>query len=165
MILVATGTTGFDALVCEMDRLAPALAQPVVMQIGDGRYVPQQCDYFRLAPSLQPYYQQATLVVAHGGMGICLEVLEAGKPLIALSNPDRYDQHQDDLLRTLEAQTYLIWCREVAGLEQALVRAPQVTFRPYQRPECTVHLRIRELLNQRRDAAAGALRRRPRRAA
>jgi len=158
MIFVATGTTGFDSLVREMDRLAPGLAQPVVMQIGTGSYVPGQSAYFRLTTSLQPYFEQATLVVAHGGMGTCLEALEAGKPLIAISNPDRYDQHQNDLLRALEAQRYLIWCRKVDDLEGALISIHQAALRAYQRPECTIHLRIRELLDD-RQGTGGKLRR------
>ena len=52
MIFVATGTTGFDRLVREMDQLAPRLAHPVVMQIGSGSYVPEQSTYFRLAASV-----------------------------------------------------------------------------------------------------------------
>src|SRR5690349_7023737 len=99
MIFVATGTTGFDKLAHEMDRLAPGLAEEVIIQIGSGRYVPRRALHFRLEPSLLPYFQRASLVVSHGGLGTCLEVLNAGKPLIALSNPDRYDKHQDDLLR------------------------------------------------------------------
>jgi hypothetical protein len=80
-------------------------------------------------------------------MGICLEVLEARKPLVALSNPDRYDHHQDDLLRYLEAQRYLIWCQELARLEQAIAAARGAALQPYRRPECTVHLHIGRFLN------------------
>jgi len=146
MIFVATGTTGFDALVEEMDHLAPSLAEPVIMQIGNGRYIPQQTEYFRFAPSLKPYYEQASLVVAHGGMGICLEVLGYGKPLIALSNPDRYDQHQQDILNVLAAQNHLIWCHELSELPEALKRATGKRFERYVTPECEIHTVITEFL-------------------
>ena len=146
MIFVATGTTGFDGLAQAMDHLMPTLAEDVIIQIGAGQFVPRQAQHFRLAPTLQPYYQRASLVVAHGGLGTCLEALEAGKPLIAISNPDRYDRHQDDLLHALETQNYLLWCRDLAHLEQAIPTARQTTFQPYQRADCLVHLRILEFL-------------------
>jgi UDP-N-acetylglucosamine transferase subunit ALG13 len=148
MIFVATGTTGFDRLALEMDRLMPALAEEVVIQIGAGRYVPRRAQSFRLAPSLQPYYRLASLVVSHGGLGTCLEVLEAGKPLIALSNPDRYDKHQDDLLCALEAQNYILWCRDPAQLNQAITTVRQTAFQPYQRAECRVHIHILKYLHR-----------------
>jgi UDP-N-acetylglucosamine transferase subunit ALG13 len=146
MILVATGTTGFDNLARAMDRLAPGLGETVIIQIGAGQYVPQHAQFFRFAPSLAPYYAEAALVVAHGGLGVCLEALQAGKRLIAVSNPDRRDQHQQDLLTTLAADNYLIWCQDVDHLDQAIALGRQVALRPYQQPECTLHLRIREYL-------------------
>lgn len=147
MILVATGTTGYDPLAREMDRLAPSLGETVVIQCGKSRYIPQNALRFRFAPSLEPYYEQASLVVSHGGMGICLEVLAAGKPLIAVDNPDRYDQHQTDLLSALAAQNYLIWCKEIKGLRQAIERIRRTTLRRYELPECHIADYIRELLD------------------
>jgi len=146
MIFVATGTTGFDALAERMDRLAPSLDEPVVIQLGNGCYIPRRTEYFRFAPSLKPYYEQASLVMAHGGMGICLEVLDCGRPLIALDNPDRFDQHQQDMLRVLAAQNYLIWCQDVNDLPEALERARQHKFRRYVASACEIHGVIRAFL-------------------
>jgi beta-1,4-N-acetylglucosaminyltransferase len=148
MIFVATGTTGFDALAERMDRLAPSLDETVVIQLGNGCYVPQRAEYFRFAPSLQPYYEQASLVMAHGGMGICLEVLDCGKPLIAFDNPDRFDQHQQDMLRVLAAQNHLIWCQDLNDLPEALERARQYEFRRYVASECEIHRVIKEFLQR-----------------
>jgi UDP-N-acetylglucosamine transferase subunit ALG13 len=148
MILVATGTTGFDALAERMDRLASTLDEAVVMQIGSGHYIPRHAEYFRFAPSLKPYYEQASLVVAHGGVGITLEVLDCSKPLVSLSNPDRYDQHQQDLLSTLAAQNHLIWCRELSELAEAIEQARQTTFGRYVKPECTIPVQIRGFLDE-----------------
>jgi UDP-N-acetylglucosamine transferase subunit ALG13 len=146
MILVVTGTTGFDALAKEMDLLAPSLGDKVVMQIGTGRYVPQQAEHFGFAPSLVPYYEQASLVVSHGGLATCIEVLEHGKPLIAFSNPDRYDQHQQDILRVLSEQGYLIWCQDLANLPEALEAARSGSFKRYVTPDCAIHKAIKEYL-------------------
>lgn len=146
MIFVTVGTTDFDALVAEMDRIAPSLGEEVVAQIGRGRYEPANLRWFRTAPSLEPYYRQADLVVSHGGLGTVIEVASVGKPLVALSNPDRYDRHQDDLLGYMERQGHLLWCRDLARLEADVRRARTMAFRPYVAPPTRIHEVIREYL-------------------
>ncbi len=146
MIFVTVGTTDFDLLVEAMDRLAPELGEEVVAQIGRGEYEPEQVHWFRLAPSLEPYYRDADIVVSHGGLGTVIEVASMGKPLVALSNPDRYDMHQDDLLRYMEQEGHLLWCRDLSDLEEDLRRARAMTFRPYKVGETRIHLVIRDYL-------------------
>ena len=68
----------------EMDELAPTLGSPVVMQIGLGAYVPRNAEHFRFAPSLDSYYDQAELVVGHGGFGTIVEALQRGKKLVCV---------------------------------------------------------------------------------
>lgn len=148
MIFVATGTTGFDGLVKGMDHLALSLDEPVVMQIGNGRYVPRHAGYFRFVSSLDPYYERASLVVGHGGMGTCLEVLAHGKPFVALANPDRYDQHQQDIVRILAEKNHLIWCQGPAELPEAVERARNHEFKRYVSPDCHIHLVIVEFLRK-----------------
>jgi ubiquinone/menaquinone biosynthesis C-methylase UbiE/UDP-N-acetylglucosamine transferase subunit ALG13 len=145
-VFVAVGTTEFDALIREMDALIPALGLEATMQIGHGGYEPRHCPYFRFAPSLEPYYDWADVVVAHGGFGTTMEVLHKGKKLISLSNPDRYDEHQSDLLGTLEAEGYLAWCREPSHLPDLLRRVPEMQFRRYEPPDCRIHTVIADYL-------------------
>ena len=146
-VFVSTGTTGFDGLAEAMDCLAAKLGEPVIIQIGDGKYVPRRAEHFRLAPSLAPCIQAASLVVAHGGLGVCMEALESGKRLVAVNNPDRYDNHQVDLLTALEDAGYLLYCRKLDQLPGLIERALKTEFRPYTRPETTIHIRIKEFLS------------------
>jgi UDP-N-acetylglucosamine transferase subunit ALG13 len=146
VIFVAVGTTDFDALVQAMDHLCPTLAEDVVMQIGHGHYEPQHAQFFRFAPSLKSYYESSSLIVAHGGLGITMEVLEQNKPLVSVSNPDRYDRHQDDLLEILEAGGYLRWCRELSQLTETLEQARKTAFNRYVKPECRIAEVIRDFL-------------------
>lgn len=139
MIFVTVGSTDFDLLVAEMDELAVQLGVDVVMQIGAGKYVPQHASYFRFAPSLDTYYDQAELVVGHGGLGTIVETLERRKKLVCVVNPTTYDRHQEHLLSLFEEQGYLIWCRDVRGLGQAVRRAKSTQFKRYQPPECHIH--------------------------
>jgi len=146
MIFVTVGTTDFDALVQAMDFLAPQLNEEVEIQIGRGGYEPRNCAWFRFSPSLEPYYERADIVVAHGGLGTVMEVLRRGGKLIGVANRDRYDQHQEDLLGYLAEEGYLIWCHDLASLPDELHRVRGMTFRRYRSPECHVHDVIAEFL-------------------
>ena len=66
-IFVAVGTSHFDSLIGKMDELAPRLGEKVVMQIGLGRIQPRNAEYFRFAPSLQPYIDEASIVISQSG--------------------------------------------------------------------------------------------------
>jgi UDP-N-acetylglucosamine transferase subunit ALG13 len=141
-IFVTVGSTDFDALIEAVDTLAPSLQARGVMQIGHGQYTPVNMPCFRFAPSLDPYYEQASLVIAHGGLATTMEVLKRGLPLVSVSNPDRYDDHQQDLLSIMAEEGYLVWCRQLQALRQAIETAQRTPLRPYQPPECSIHVVI-----------------------
>lgn len=150
MIFVTVGTTDFDLLVAAIDRLAPSLDEAVVAQIGHGRYEPRQItEWFRFAPDLASYYDRARLVVSHGGLATIMEVLRRGGRLVGVSNPDRYDRHQEDLLSYLDEGGYLVWCRTLDALDQAIADAGRRSFLPYEPPPCTIHEVIGEFLRRR----------------
>ncbi len=149
MIFVTVGTTEFDGLIQEMDRIALTLDEPVVMQVGHGNVCPvYAAEWFPYARSLEPYYRQASLVVSHGGLGTVMEVLQLGGRLIGVSNPRLYDRHQEDLLGTFDKDGFLIWCRDLARLPEVLDTARATSFRPYSPPSCTLHQEIAALLAQ-----------------
>ncbi len=138
-IFVTVGSGDFDSLVQAADALAPRLDLPVVMQIGVGKYEPRHAVWFRHAPSLAPYYERAALVISHGGVGTTLEVTRRGIPLVGVDNPDRYDQHQQDLLSYLEEKGHLVWCRNLARLDEAIQRSRAVTCTPFSPPPLAIH--------------------------
>jgi UDP-N-acetylglucosamine transferase subunit ALG13 len=146
-VFVTVGSTDFDVLIEAVDNLAPSLQAPGAMQIGHGRYIPVNMPYFRFAPSLDPYYEQASLVIAHGGLATTMEVLRRGISLISVSNMDRYDNHQQDLLATMAEDGYLVWCRQLDALKQAIETVQATPLRRYQPPECEIHLVINEFLS------------------
>ncbi|MCS6843709.1 MAG: hypothetical protein NZ528_05185 [Caldilineales bacterium] len=148
MIFVTVGTTDFDALVEAADRLAAALDEEVVIQIGHGSYEPRHARWFRFADSLAPYYDRASLVISHGGFGTVTEVLRRGLPLVGVSNPDRYDRHQDQILRAFEEGGHLVWCRNLAELPSAVERARRTALVPYCPPESRIHEVVRAFLDQ-----------------
>lgn len=146
MIFCTVGTTDFDPLVEAVDAIAPALDEPVVFQIGQGRYEPANGDWFRLRPNIADLIEQASLVIAHGGFGTTIEVLTAGTPLVSVPNPDRYDRHQEEILRRFAADGYLVACFDMSELAAAIATARSTPLRRYQPPSTTLHLEIREFL-------------------
>ena len=149
-IFVTVGSTDFDALIQAADRLAPTLDAEGVMQIGHGTYNPVHWPHFRFAPSLDSYYDAANLVIAHGGLGTTIEVLTRGLPLVSVSNPDRYDNHQDDLLAAMAQEGYLIWCHDLDQLgyavSSALKAAQNGSLKRYVPSECRIHTVINDFL-------------------
>jgi beta-1,4-N-acetylglucosaminyltransferase len=148
MIFVTIGSTDFDPLIVKMDELAPNLGDDVVMQVGLGEYVPKNGQFFRFAQSLDDYYARANLVVAHGGLGTIVEVLERGKKLVCVVNPATYDRHQEHLLGLFSAQNNLIWCKELEHLAEAIQQARASALSPYLPPECHIHEAIIEYLGK-----------------
>lgn len=145
-LFITVGTTDFDNLVKTADFFMPTLNIDGIMQIGHGSYLPVNLPFFRFAPSLVPYYKKATLIVAHGGLATTMEILKFGLPLVSVSNHDRYDNHQDDLLKEMENEGYLIWCRSLDELKESIGNAMIKKFKKYKPPKCNIARIIDEFL-------------------
>lgn len=142
---VGTGSRGFDALVIEMDHISTKIKEKVIIQVGNGSYTPQHADYFKFATPLQPYFDQARIVVSAGGVGTIFDLLNQSKPVIAVCNNEIPDGHQQMLLERLSNEGYLIWCREQNRLIDLLV-SDNLSFKVYEKPECRIEEIIYEKL-------------------
>jgi len=128
--------------------MAPFLHGQVLVQIGNGKYIPRNCEYFRFAPSLASYYDKADVIVAHGGLGTTMEVLARGKKLISVENTTCVDNHQADILQVLANEEHLIWCRDLDELQSFLERAPTANLKPYVAPPCRIAQVVKEFLGK-----------------
>jgi UDP-N-acetylglucosamine transferase subunit ALG13 len=146
MIFVTVGSTDFDELIEKVDGLVPRLNTEVVMQIGLGAYTPRHGVFFRFAPSLDQYYDQADIIVAHGGLGTIVEALERRKKLICVVNPATYDRHQEHLLNIFSAGNHLLWCKDLEDLGGAIRQVSTAEFTRYKPPECHIHEVIADYL-------------------
>jgi len=146
-VFVSVGSTDFDDLIRAVDSLIPSLGFSGIMQIGHGKYKPANLPFFRFSPSLNDFYKQANIAIAHGGLATTIEILKQRIRLVSVSNPDRYDKHQDDLISTLAEQGFLVWCRNLKNLNQAISLALDNDFKFYHPPKCTIHLVIKKFLN------------------
>jgi beta-1,4-N-acetylglucosaminyltransferase len=150
MIFVTVGTGKFEALVKEIDKIAPKLKEKVVVQIGSGNYKPKNCEWFKFAPNLQKYYKQANLIIAHGGPGTVFEILDTGKKFVACANRDRTDpQHQVEFLEAISKESAsLLYCEDIQNLLSYIIKARKFKFKKYQKPTCWIGDETAKFINK-----------------
>jgi len=150
MIFVTVGTGKFDSLVKQLDKIAPKLKHKIIIQLGSGQYKPKNCKWFKFTPNLQKYYMQSSLIIGHGGPGTVFEILDTGKPFIALANKDRTDPlHQVEFLEAISKETNgLIYCRKIENLLNAIQKAKKYNFDKYKKPGCWMAKVIGDLIDE-----------------
>jgi UDP-N-acetylglucosamine transferase subunit ALG13 len=81
-----------------MDDVAPELRQPVVAQIGAGRYIPRHLDWKRTftAGAFDALIPSVTTIVSHAGIGTILAAQRFGKPVIILPRRAKLGEHRND---------------------------------------------------------------------
>lgn len=147
MIFVTVGTGKFDLLIKEIDNLAPNLNQKIIAQIGKGKYIPQNIQYFRFKKSLQEEYQKADLIIAHAGAGTTYEIISQNKKLISIANLNRTDNHQLDIVKKLSQENYLLWCKNIHNLLQCINDVKNIKFKKYSPPENGIAAVIKKYIN------------------
>lgn len=100
MILVTVGgQLGFDRLVRTVDEWAGEQGrQDVFCQILDGSHEPTHCAWERTLPSdeFQARLREASLIVAHAGMGTIITALEQAKPVLIMPRRAKLGEHRND---------------------------------------------------------------------
>ena len=126
MILVTVGSTQFEALIREVDRLVGngTIVDDVVCQIGTGKYEPVHCKFFRFKRSISEDLDAADLVISHGGNTV-FEAIAQRKPLIAVANIELADDHQTTMLSAVAEQIPILWTRDPSELGNLISMANQ----------------------------------------
>jgi beta-1,4-N-acetylglucosaminyltransferase len=153
-ILVIVGMGEFDELVRHVDGLA-GCGHTFVVQTGTGTYRPARHPHFRVADDLRPFYEQADLVISHGGVSTILECLNAGKKLIVMPNLQRRDNHPREVVQELARAGHLLCCPDLGELRACIEKAEQFPFVPYARPKCEIAQAIREFAGSRKGGRWG----------
>lgn len=128
MIFVTVGSqTPFDRLVRAVDSWCSSHhGLDVIAQIGQGDYVPKHMRWLRMcAPQeFRAHCQNATLIVAHAGMGSVLTALEVGRPMLLMPRQaalgETRNDHQQATARWLSSRDGIHIAEDVDQLLRAL---------------------------------------------
>jgi len=100
LIFVTIGSLfPFDRMVRRMDEIAPTMpSQTFFAQIGDGTYEPSNMPFARLLSRREfiAKMDEASLIVAHAGMGSVISAMDVGKPIILLPRVLEWGEHTTD---------------------------------------------------------------------
>lgn len=139
MIFVTVGTTlHFDELIEAVDNLVGkgVISEPVVCQIGNGKYIPKNCEYFRFQKSIEEEISRSSLVICHGGTGTVFSLLTKGKSFVSVANTRGAHDHQTQFLSQLGKNGCLLWTKNLDELPMLIKKAS--TFKP--KPFYSEHL-------------------------
>lgn len=131
MIFVTIGSMfPFDRLIRAVDAVAGAKSgQDIFAQIGDGAYEPANMPYARMLSRREfgTRVEQATLIVAHAGMGSVITAMEKGKPVVLIPRRKEYGEvttdHQVATARWLAAKPGIHIAMDEAELPKAITAA------------------------------------------
>ncbi len=122
LIFVTVGTSSFDPLVQAIDEhiKSGAINDRVVIQIGEGKYIPKSTKFFRLSKSIKGILETADIIITTGGAGTLLECLTMRKRVIGVENTSVLDSHQWEILKKLESDGYIKWCRDFEKIPELI---------------------------------------------
>lgn len=126
MIFITVGTTlHFDELIEAVDSLVGKgqISESVVCQIGNGKYIPKNCEYFRFQKSIEEWIHQSSLVICHGGTGTVFPLITMGKAFVAVANSRGAHDHQSQFLSQLGKMGCLLWTRDIDKLHMLIQKA------------------------------------------
>lgn len=158
MILCLVGTNPYDfsRLVKKLDEIAPKLDMPIVIQIGNTKYKPNNCEYFtfKAKEEVLKLMNSAKLVITQGGYGSMTDAIMMNKRLIAVPRLKELKESQDnqvELVEYFESKGYLKACYEINELEDILMEilADKYELKKYERETNTkVSEIIKDFLNE-----------------
>lgn len=139
--LVGTNPYSFDRMVRPLDEAAGRNGWDVFVQLGHTRYEPRHCKFERFLDRgrLLGLIEEAELLVTQGGFGSIREALQFTKPIVAVPRKPQLNEsqdHQEELVRELEAMGYVIGVYDASQLEGAIEKAR--TFIPASRKKSQI---------------------------
>jgi len=129
MIFVTVGNMDpFDRLIRTVDAWAGSRTHgdEIFMQIGRGRYRPEQCRYvdFLQPGEFRETFSQARYVISHAGMGTIITALELSKPLVIMpkraSLGEQRNEHQLATVRRFRRSSRIRVAESEAELTELL---------------------------------------------
>jgi beta-1,4-N-acetylglucosaminyltransferase len=121
-VLVTVGTYKFDELIKKIDQIALGRKFEFICQIGQGKYIPKNCESFSFSNNFAEKVNTADLIITHAGAGTVYSLLERKKNLIVVPNTDRVDKHQLEIAKYVSDNKYCLSCFDINDIETFLSR-------------------------------------------
>ncbi|GAA0892344.1 hypothetical protein GCM10009122_20230 [Fulvivirga kasyanovii] len=111
-IFVTVGTTNYDNLIQFCDNKLNKKKYSFIFQIGNGKYIPKNHQYFTYTSNIDDYYSKADIIITHAGAGTVYKLLEESKDVIVVPNLNLIDDHQKELASFVDQNSYapVIYC-------------------------------------------------------
>lgn len=128
MIFVTVGTFNFDPLIEYIDSLVEQniIQDKVICQIGNGTYIPKNCEHFKYTKEIDSYINKSDLVISHGGTGSILGLISLNKPFVAVANTSLADNHQSEFLTKLSEEKPIQWISDLTKLPIAICNPTKI---------------------------------------
>ena len=133
MILVTLGTQdkSFTRILKELDRLKDngTIKEEIIVQAGYTKYKSKNMeifDYIR-EKDFAKYYEKASLIITHGGVGSIIKGLEYNKKVIAVPRLSKYNEHENDhqlqIIDEFYNTGYILKCIEMEDLKETIKKS------------------------------------------
>ena len=149
MIFVAVGTQfPFDRLIKAVDEWAGKNNETAFAQIAEGDYLPKHMQWERFVDSTvyNEKVEQASLIVAHAGMGNIITACEKQVPIIVMNRQHKLGEHRND-----HQADGLKWMGKLTGVYAAPNNGVLLSYldqyRTLERPQFTESSRRDELIH------------------
>lgn len=93
---IGTHPEQFDRLIRQIDQIAPQIKEKIIIQRGFTKYIPKHCESFDFAPSLEPYFSEARIVITHAATSVLEFVMKYKKPVIVVPRQKKFHEHLND---------------------------------------------------------------------
>lgn len=129
MIYVSMGTSSpFPRLLKRMDELAAETGLEIVVQTGHTPQTAQHCRMIQFVPSQKEYFQQASLIISHAGLGTQLELLRMHRPFVVVPRRAEYQEHNDnhqvETCEILHKKYGILYFLETKDITASVLRNP-----------------------------------------
>jgi beta-1,4-N-acetylglucosaminyltransferase len=121
-VLVTVGTYKFDDLIKKIDEIAVDKKFEFICQIGQGEYIPKNCESFSFSNNFAEKINESDLIITHAGAGTVYSLLENKKNLIVVPNINRVDKHQLEIAQFVHINKYCLSCFDLNDIEIFLSR-------------------------------------------
>jgi len=158
MIFLTVGTypLPFDRLVKATDTaiMEGLIEEEVFAQIGLCSYMPQNMEYVEMLQkeAFDSYFQRASSVISHAGIGAITTALKNHKPLLVMPRMKRYKEHVNDhqvaTAKKFEELGHILAVYDVKDLPNGIRKLKNFIPRERKASPDAIAERIRRFLNK-----------------